>query len=55
MHMYGVCFTCIRIRSLVGNRFPEDEPSGSKHIKDSKTLKITILIWKSCILSVYVT
>jgi hypothetical protein len=45
-------FSCIRVSSLVCNRIPEDEPSGSKHVEDSKTLKIKILIWKRYILLV---
>ena len=45
INRYGtVCFSCINLSSLVGrmnvfdihNRLPEDEPSGSKHVEDTK-------------------
>jgi hypothetical protein len=36
------------------NLLPEDEPSGSKHVEEIKKLKIEILIYKRCILFVYI-
>jgi len=58
-----VRFICIGISSLVGrrvcsilyhnctyDRLPEDESSGSKHVKDIKKLNIKILILKGAIL-----
>jgi len=33
------------------NRLPEDEPSGSKHVEDTK---LKTLIYKNCILLVYI-
>jgi len=55
IYRYGIgYFSFIRINSVVGNRLPEDEPPGSKHVEDNKRLKIKILIWKRCIFSVYI-
>jgi hypothetical protein len=34
------------------NRLPEDEPSGSKNVEDTKQLNIKILINESCLLFV---
>jgi hypothetical protein len=39
-------------RNCIYNRLPEDEPAGSKHVVDIKTLKIKILFWKMFILLV---
>ena len=36
------------------NRLPEDEPSGLKHVENVKLNKFKTLIWKACILLVYV-
>jgi len=35
-------------------RLPEDEPSCSKHVEDTKKLKIKILIYEMCISLVYI-
>jgi BRCT domain type II-containing protein len=40
--------TCIYIR------YPEGEPSGSKHLEDIKKLKIKILVQEMCISLVYI-
>ena len=40
--------------TCIYNRLPENEPSGSKHVKDITKLKIKTLIQEKCISLVYI-